>query len=377
MAQSIQKKLPIECRSWVGELRSFRNKIAHIGGEDFSDADTWRALDTMVRLAEQIDNESANEIRTLRDCETTDYRAIWNEFCFQINKNRSALEQDFHKIVVRLFENLGWYSNKGEVVSEMELSDGRRPDIVIKNDGKPVYIIELKRADMNLSKSHADQLITYMLPMWLDYGVLFGSTMQMYSKSSSDDNPPAQICNIRFAEDSEAGIECLEVLSKDNFSLNRLKKFSDKCSKNQEKYCENSMSKTEVPPLKPKKNTESRKKEKRSKQNTMTIIWDGNGQEDNRKKSSEFTSGGQADTYFRNNKDKYNISQVRWTITDKEAYMIRNRYVLTQEQIIEINQKVYDAASIERFYKRILDYVDGLSDDDLIWEDADGDSIVP
>lgn len=60
-----KKKLSIDNRTWAKELVGFRNKTAHIGGKDFSDDDTWRALDTMSRLAEQIDTESAEEIRGL------------------------------------------------------------------------------------------------------------------------------------------------------------------------------------------------------------------------------------------------------------------------------------------------------------------------
>lgn len=42
-----------------------RNKVAHIGGQDFNDDDTWRALDTMARLCEAFDDEAAEEIRKL------------------------------------------------------------------------------------------------------------------------------------------------------------------------------------------------------------------------------------------------------------------------------------------------------------------------
>lgn len=60
-----RKKLSIDHRTWAKELIGVRNKLAHLGGEDFSDDDTWRALDTMSRLCEQIDAESAEEIRSL------------------------------------------------------------------------------------------------------------------------------------------------------------------------------------------------------------------------------------------------------------------------------------------------------------------------
>ncbi len=60
-----RKKLSIDHRTWAKELVGVRNKLAHLGGEDFTSDDTWRAIDTMSRLAEQIDSESAEEIRTL------------------------------------------------------------------------------------------------------------------------------------------------------------------------------------------------------------------------------------------------------------------------------------------------------------------------
>jgi predicted AAA+ superfamily ATPase len=60
-----RKKLSIDHRTWAKELVGVRNRLAHLGGEDFSPDDTWRALDTMSRLVEQIDPESTEEIRSL------------------------------------------------------------------------------------------------------------------------------------------------------------------------------------------------------------------------------------------------------------------------------------------------------------------------
>lgn len=60
-----RKKLPKDCRSWINELKGTRNKLAHRSTEDFNDSDTWRALDTMSRLCEQIDTEGAAEINEL------------------------------------------------------------------------------------------------------------------------------------------------------------------------------------------------------------------------------------------------------------------------------------------------------------------------
>ena len=60
-----RKRLSIDHRTWAKELMGVRNRLAHIGAQDFSDDDTWRALDTMSRLCEQLDAEKTEEIRTI------------------------------------------------------------------------------------------------------------------------------------------------------------------------------------------------------------------------------------------------------------------------------------------------------------------------
>ncbi|GHU66463.1 hypothetical protein FACS1894184_04510 [Clostridia bacterium] len=57
------KKLSIDHRTWATELKGVRNKVAHLGGIDCTQDYTWRALDTMALLAEQIDPDGAEEIR--------------------------------------------------------------------------------------------------------------------------------------------------------------------------------------------------------------------------------------------------------------------------------------------------------------------------
>ncbi|MCL2247855.1 MAG: type I restriction enzyme HsdR N-terminal domain-containing protein [Oscillospiraceae bacterium] len=171
-----------------------------------------------------------------------DYREIWNEICFHVKKNRSANELDFQKIVVLLFEKLGWSSSKGEIVEQHEVRIGSsnkvKPDIVIKGDGNIVLVVELKQANLSLSDTHAEQLTSYMRLLRLNYGVLLGGTLQIHSEVQSNSNSPVKICDISFENNSEIGIECIEMLSKQGFSFDRLDEFSKKCLANKEKYCE-------------------------------------------------------------------------------------------------------------------------------------------
>ncbi|MDO4547439.1 MAG: DUF499 domain-containing protein, partial [Clostridia bacterium] len=60
-----RRKLSVDYRTWAKELMGVRNRLAHIGGQDFSDNDAWRALDTMSRLCEAFDPEATEEIRAL------------------------------------------------------------------------------------------------------------------------------------------------------------------------------------------------------------------------------------------------------------------------------------------------------------------------
>ena len=60
-----RNKLTIDHRTLANELKGIRNKWAHWGGGDFSDEDTWRALDTMSRITKHIDPEASEKIRTM------------------------------------------------------------------------------------------------------------------------------------------------------------------------------------------------------------------------------------------------------------------------------------------------------------------------
>lgn len=59
------KKLPRDCKNYVIELKGKRNEWAHKGIEDLTDSNAFRALDTMSRLAEQIDSDVTSDINAL------------------------------------------------------------------------------------------------------------------------------------------------------------------------------------------------------------------------------------------------------------------------------------------------------------------------
>ena len=171
-----------------------------------------------------------------------DYNAIWNEICFYVNKNRNATEREYQTTVVFMFDKLGWSQFKGELVTEVIVGIGSasnlRPDIILRDNNKDVLVVELKRADENLTIRNAEQLISYMRFAKLTFGVLFGKTLQVYCDFPDDNNDPIKICDIPFTTDSEIGVECISLLGKDSFSIDSLQDFSIKCLSYPHKYIE-------------------------------------------------------------------------------------------------------------------------------------------
>jgi len=171
-----------------------------------------------------------------------DYTTLWNEICYHVNKNRGSTERDFQTTVEFLFEKIGWSQYKGEIVTQLTIPVGSagsvRPDIVIKDNDTIVLVVELKRADSDLSERNAEQLISYMRLLRLNYGVLLGEKLQVYSEMQHSNNSPVKICDVSFNADSDIGVECIEVLSKNNYSHDRLDEFSKKCLANPDKYNE-------------------------------------------------------------------------------------------------------------------------------------------
>ncbi len=59
------KKLSLDYRTWAKELMGVRNRTSHFGGEAPNDDDTYRALDTMARLCDAFDDDTAADLRKM------------------------------------------------------------------------------------------------------------------------------------------------------------------------------------------------------------------------------------------------------------------------------------------------------------------------
>lgn len=60
-----RKKLNLDYRTWAKELIGVRDKVARRDTNDFTEDDTWRALDTAARLCAAFDDEATEQIRSI------------------------------------------------------------------------------------------------------------------------------------------------------------------------------------------------------------------------------------------------------------------------------------------------------------------------
>jgi hypothetical protein len=105
--------------------------------------------------------------------------------CYHIKaKNRNASERDFQTIAESLFEKIGWLQYKGEIVTQEATQVGAantiKPDIVIKNNGQTLFVVELKRPNKTMTGKNTEQLVSYMRLLKLNFGILLGETLQIY-----------------------------------------------------------------------------------------------------------------------------------------------------------------------------------------------------
>jgi hypothetical protein len=159
-------------------------------------------------------------------------RDIWNDMCFHIkDKDQNASERDFQTIAESLFEKLGWSPYKGEIVTQETIRVGAnnsiKPDMVIKNKGQTLFVVELKKPNKTLIEKYAEQLISYMRLLKLNFGILLGETLQVYYELPNDNKPPVKIREISFVEDLDEGINLIKLLSKNEYTPEKLQRYCE------------------------------------------------------------------------------------------------------------------------------------------------------
>ena len=171
------------------------------------------------------------------------YRDTWEEICFILseNINQNIDEKEFEKEVLRAIEKLGWQEYKNDIKRQPILQLGRqgsiKPDLVIYGQEKEaLVVVEVKKPDEDLSKVESiGQLKSYMRQMKADFGLLVGNEIRIYydGERNPDKTEPLLLDKIAFDKASTAGLDFVEIFTKDNLVA---QKYSDYLEKRVGKY---------------------------------------------------------------------------------------------------------------------------------------------
>jgi hypothetical protein len=154
-----------------------------------------------------------------------DANKIWGEICFILSDNlkNDISEKDFETQIIRAVEKLGWSEYAGEIKRQPELQIGHgkvRPDVVIyAQNGRALVAIEVKRpSEGEFKEESSNQLISYMLQLKAEFGLLIGSSIRLYY--DGEQNPqqkPLLLRRIAFEKDDEMGSVLVSIFQKDDF----------------------------------------------------------------------------------------------------------------------------------------------------------------
>lgn len=154
---------------------------------------------------------------------STNARRIWEEIAFIIDKYRKdgAPEREFQIEMENAFEKLGWSRRLGEVVPQCTIPVGSahsvRPDLVIAQEGTPIFVVELKKPSAGTTLRNADQLFSYMRLLKLNVGLLVSDTIQLYYDDPSNADNPQLAESIPAKSNCEEGPILLDLLMRDGF----------------------------------------------------------------------------------------------------------------------------------------------------------------
>jgi len=154
----------------------------------------------------------------------------WNELCFILSEsiNSNISEQLYELKVIQAFEKLGWSQYKKEISVRESIQLGAAgriaPDLIIKSQNKNLFVVEIKKPSANIDYSgFKDQLYSYMRMLKLNFGILIGSKIQIYSDYSDTHlNDLSLIEEYEIEYNNEKGIGFIKLFEKEGFEIKKI-----------------------------------------------------------------------------------------------------------------------------------------------------------
>lgn len=151
---------------------------------------------------------------------------IWQEFCYDLIEARKndVLEDKYQDIVESNLRQLGWSKVQGEICPKERINVGSHnqvePDITIKTNGIPVFVIELKRPNNSITLRQEQQLLSYMRLCKTLLGLYIGSDIRLFYDTNED--VPTMVWKTEIDLNAENGEEFIDFFLYETFNQQRL-----------------------------------------------------------------------------------------------------------------------------------------------------------
>lgn len=156
----------------------------------------------------------------------------WNylvqNFSFRKNQSESVIQSDWEKYFADN-ELFGYSRIKNDVDSHRKLhigsADREIPDIILRKNGKDLFIVELKQYSLSKTDDFEKQLLNYMAhtDVRLSIGILVCNKIYIYFYDVAENSK--EVLEIPFIQNDSTGIKFVELFSKENFDEEKIRNF--------------------------------------------------------------------------------------------------------------------------------------------------------
>jgi len=153
----------------------------------------------------------------------------WREFCYDLIEaaKEDVLEDPYQDLIEQGLRVLNWSKPKGEICPKERIKIGSNqklePDITLKINDRPVFVIEVKRPRNKLNENQILQLVSYMRQRRVQFGLYIGDRIALFYDDSK--NEPTEVWNLNIDSDADEGWRFVDFFSRGSFNEERLDDF--------------------------------------------------------------------------------------------------------------------------------------------------------
>ncbi len=152
----------------------------------------------------------------------------WKQLCGRIKNTKYHSEASLEDFFVNYLDFIfGWRGHDvGRQVSMQLGHHQMRLDLVLNVESTPSIVIELKNPCTPLNSESILQLVSYMKHLDTEFGILTNAfILQLYYRPRGSRRDPEEVLTIRFDEKDEDGQKLGELLDRESYSEEALRKF--------------------------------------------------------------------------------------------------------------------------------------------------------